>query len=57
MARRGDGAVNSEIIIDIGGGKSIAAIITKEIATSLGFKVDDRAAALIKASHIIGAVD
>lgn len=57
VARREDGAVNSEIIIDIGGGKSIAAIITKESATTLGFKVGDRAAALIKASHIILAVE
>jgi molybdate transport system regulatory protein len=57
VARREDGAVNSEIIIDIGSGKSIAAIITKESANSLGFKVGDRAAALIKASHIILAVD
>lgn len=57
VARREDGAVNSEIIVDIGSGKSIAAIITKESANSLGFKVGDRAAALIKASHIILAID
>lgn len=57
VARREDGAVNSEIIIDIGSGKSIAAIITKESAASLGLKVGDPAAALIKASHIILAID
>lgn len=57
VARREDGAVNSEIIIDIGSGKSIAAIITKESANSLNFKVGDRASAMIKASHIILAVD
>lgn len=57
VARREDGAVNSEVIIDLGSGKSIAAIITKESANSLGFKVGDRAAALIKASHIILAID
>jgi molybdenum-pterin binding domain len=57
VARREDGAVNSEIIVDIGGGKSIAAIITKESASSLSFKVGDRAAALIKASHVILAID
>jgi molybdate transport system regulatory protein len=55
--RREDGAVNSEIVLDIGGGKTIAAIITKESAQSLDFKVGDRAIALIKASHIILAVD
>lgn len=57
VARREDGAVNSEIILDLGDGKSIAAIITKESATSLDFKVGDRACALIKASHIILATD
>lgn len=57
VVRREDGAVNSEIVLDIGEGKSIAAIITKESATSLDFKVGDAACALIKASHIILAVD
>lgn len=57
VSRRTDGAVNSEVILDIGGGKSIAAIITKESAGSLGLKAGDRACALIKASHIILAVD
>jgi len=57
VARREDGAVNSEIILDLGDGKSIAAIITKESAISLDFKVGDPACALIKASHIILAID
>jgi len=57
VARREDGAVNSEVILDLGDGKSLAAIITKESATSLDFKIGDRACALIKASHIILAVD
>lgn len=57
VARREDGAVNSEVILDLGDGKSIAAIITKESAISLDFKVGDPACALIKASHIILAVD
>lgn len=57
VARREDGAVNSEIILDIGGGKSIASIITKESAMGLDLKVGDAACALIKASHIILAVD
>lgn len=57
VARREDGAVNSEIILDLGDGKSIASIITKESAGSLDFKVGERACALIKASHIILAVD
>ena len=57
VARREDGAVNSEIVLDIGGGKTLAAIITKESAQSLAFKVGDRACALIKASHIILAIN
>lgn len=57
VARREDGAVNSEIILDLGEGKSITAIVTRESAANLDFKVGDRAVALIKASHIILAVD
>ena len=57
VARREDGAVNTEIILDLGEGKSITAMITRESASTLDFKVGDRAAALIKASHIILAVD
>ena len=57
VARRVDGAVNSEVILDLGSGKSIAAIVTKESANNLAFKVGDPASALIKASHIILAVD
>lgn len=57
VSAREDGAVNSEVILDIGNGKSIAAIITKESAQSLDLKVGDPATALIKASHIILACD
>ncbi|NJO55368.1 MAG: TOBE domain-containing protein [Rhodospirillales bacterium] len=57
VTTRTDGAVNSEITLDIGGGLRIAAIITKESAASLGFKVGEPACALVKASHIILAVD
>lgn len=52
-----DGAINSEIVLDIGGGKTIAAIVTRESADALGLKVGDRACALIKASHIILATE
>ncbi|MDR2423067.1 MAG: TOBE domain-containing protein [Deltaproteobacteria bacterium] len=50
------GAVNSEVIIDLPGGQSLAAIITNESATHLGLKPGDEAIALIKASHVIIAV-
>ncbi|MBK8174633.1 MAG: TOBE domain-containing protein [Rhodospirillales bacterium] len=57
VSHREDGAVNSEIVLDLGSGKTIAAIVTKESANSLDFKVGQRACALIKASHVILAVD
>ena len=54
---RKDGAVNSEIVLDVGGGRALAAIITKESAENLNLRVGDDASALIKASHIILAID
>ena len=57
VARREDGAVNSEITLDIGGGKTLTAIITRHSADDLGFTVGEPACTLIDASHIILAVD
>ncbi|WP_188262489.1 TOBE domain-containing protein [Azospirillum tabaci] len=57
VARREDGAVNSEITLDIGGGKTLTAIITLRSADDLGLKVGAPACALIDASHIILAVE
>jgi len=57
VAAREDGAVNSEFVLDIGGGKTIAAIVTKESAETLGLHVGDAACALVKASHVILAVE
>lgn len=57
VARREDGAVNSEITLDIGGGKTLTAIITRQSAADLGLAVGGPACALIDASHIILAVD
>ena len=51
------GAVSDEIALDIGGGKTIVATVTHESGENLGFKVGDKAQALIKASHVILAVD
>ncbi len=44
------------MVIELDGGKSVAAIITNESIKSLGLKEGVRACALIKASHIILAV-
>jgi len=51
------GAVNDEVILDIGGGKTLTAIITHESAAALGLAVGEPVTALIKASHVILAVE
>ena len=51
------GAVNDEVTLDIGGGKSVTAVITAESRQALKLEVGQPAQALIKASHIILAVD
>lgn len=57
VVERTPGAVNDEVILDIGHGRTIAATITKDSAQALGLEVGQRACALINASHIILAVD
>jgi molybdate transport system regulatory protein len=57
VASREDGAVNSEIRLDIGGGKTLAATITLESAETLAIAVGDSVTALIKAPHVILAVE
>ncbi|HEY0836487.1 MAG TPA: TOBE domain-containing protein [Azospirillum sp.] len=57
IARREDGAVNAEITLDIGGGKTLTAIITLHSADELALSVGQPACALIDAAHIILAVD
>jgi molybdate transport system regulatory protein len=54
---REDGAVNSEIALDIGAGKTLVATITLESAKALEIAVGDKVTALIKASHVILAVE
>jgi molybdate transport system regulatory protein len=57
IVRREDGAVNSEVVLALGPGKSVTAIVTRESADSLELEVGARASALIKASHVILVVD
>jgi molybdate transport system regulatory protein len=57
VASREDGAVSSEIRLDIGGGKTLAATITVESAEALELGVGDPVTALIKAPHVILAVE
>jgi molybdate transport system regulatory protein len=47
------GAVNAEVVLDIGGGMSIAAIVTQESLKSLGLAPGAKAVALFKASSVI----
>jgi molybdate transport system regulatory protein len=51
------GAVNDEVVLDAGDGKSVTAIVTHESCVELGLAVGGKAQALIKASHVILAVD
>jgi len=51
------GAVNDEVVLDAGGGKTVTAVVTHESCERLDFRVGGKAQALIKASHIILAVD
>jgi molybdate transport system regulatory protein len=50
------GAVNAEVVIDIDGGGSVAAIVTEASVKSLGLAKGMRASALFKATSVILAV-
>ncbi|WP_172331501.1 TOBE domain-containing protein [Mangrovicoccus sp. HB161399] len=56
VASRRDGAVNSEIILDIGSGKSVTSIVTIDSAERLGLQPGDAATAMFKAGHVIVAL-
>ncbi len=51
-----EGAVNCEVLIDVGGA-TITSIITKDAVSSLGLTVGGVAYAVIKASNVMVAVD
>lgn len=57
VASREDGAVNSEIRLDIGAGKTLVATVTLESAEALELSVGDHITALVKAPHVILAVE
>jgi molybdate transport system regulatory protein len=57
VVRREDGAVNSEISLAFDAGKTLTATITRESAEALDLQLGDPVLALIKASHVILAVE
>jgi len=57
LLRIQSGAVNSDVIIDLGEGKSISAVITNDSVEALSLSVSDPVCALFKASSIILMAD
>ena len=57
VATREDGPVSSEITLDLAAGKTLTATVTRESADTLGLSPGVRALALVKASHVILAVE
>ena len=49
--------VNAEVVLDIGGGKTLAATITAHSAKALGLEPGKPACALFDAAHVIIAID
>lgn len=50
-------AVSAEVVLDIGGGKTLAAAITAHSARAMGLTVGRPACALFDAAHVIIAID
>ena len=57
VSRCVEGAVNSEVVLELPGGKTVTAIVTNESVRELGLAVGVSACALVKASHVILAVE
>jgi molybdate transport system regulatory protein len=53
IARVEPGAVNTEVVIDLEGGGTVAAIVTKDSSEAMGLAVGVQAAAIFKASSVI----
>jgi molybdopterin-binding protein len=51
------GAVNTEVVLEIGAGVEVTSIITKASAETLVLSVGKQAYAVIKASDVIVAID
>jgi len=51
------GAVNTEVVVELAGGVEMVSIITKTSAESLGLAKGKDVYAVVKASHVMLAVD
>jgi molybdate transport system regulatory protein len=54
---RVDGGVNTEVEIDIGGGKTLTSVITRQSADALGLRTGEPVSAMFDAGHVILVVD
>ena len=52
-----DGAVNTEVIIELSGGDTVVSVISKESAKKLGLAPGKECYAIVKASNVMVAVD
>ena len=48
-----DGPVNAEVTLDLGAGKTVTAVVTRESVASLGVEIGQRACAVFKSSSVI----
>lgn len=53
VVRVSDGAVNSEVVVQLAGGTEVFSIVTRDAVNELGLAPGVAATAVIKASHII----
>jgi molybdopterin-binding protein len=52
-----DGAVNTEVVVELAGGEEVVSIVTKSSAERLGLEEGKEVYAIIKASSVMIAVD
>ncbi len=57
VVERIDGGVNSEIILDIGDGKTLTSVVTKDSVDAMPIAIGDRVCAFFMASQVILATD
>ena len=57
VARREDGKINAEIVLDIGGGKTLTGVVMTRSADELNLTAGQAATALIEPAHVILAVE